>query len=137
MKTTSLISLHSKAIKTLEAIEKAERQIAANEKYLADLKAEKAPWLDYVLKHTEERIETDKRIIDRLASMYSNLLVRIYRVAEATNPITLNDSENGAVWLFLQGGYVYLYARIRCGICCHDKEALTFCVYVQYAVMKL
>ena len=97
MKTTSLISLHTKAIKTLEAIEKAERRIAANEKYLANLKAEKAPWLDYVLKHTEVRIETDKRIIDRLSSIYSNLLVRIYRVAEATNPITLNDSENGAV----------------------------------------
>lgn len=97
MKTTSLISLHSKAIKTLENIEKAERQIAANEKYLADLKAEKAPWLDFVLDHTERRIETDKRIIDRLGSIYSNLLVRIYKVAEATNPITLNDSENGAV----------------------------------------
>lgn len=97
MKTTSLISLHSKAIKTLEAIEKAERQIAANEKYLADLKAEKAPWLDYVLDHTEKRIETDRRIIDRIASIYSNLLVRIYRVTEATNPLTLNVPENGTV----------------------------------------
>jgi len=97
MKTTSLISLHSKAIKTLEAIEKAERRIAAHQKDIAEMKANKVPWLDYVLKSREERIETDKLIIDRLASVYSNLLVRIYRVAEATNPITLNDSENGAV----------------------------------------
>ena len=79
MKTTSLISLHQKAIKTLEAIETAESRIRHHQSEIP--KIDKL-WRSTVEPRLRERIEINTRIISRLSIIYSNLLVRIITISE-------------------------------------------------------